>query len=99
MKRTVYDAATKALLAAAIARAKAAEARVAELEAALAVQQWQPGGAAPPAPDWYWVFDFDEDDVPSRRFYRGNGSWGMQGECIAPDWWLSIPPLPQEKTQ
>ena len=72
-------------------------ARVAELEAQLAAQQWRPGNVEPPAHDWYWVYDFADDDVPTRRFYGPQG-WGMLGDEDAPDWYMAIPPLPAETT-
>ena len=72
-------------------------ARVAELEAQLAAQQWRPGNVEPPAHDWYWVYDFADDDVPTRRFYGPQG-WGMLGDEDAPDWYMPIPPLPAETT-
>ena len=67
--------------------------RVAELEAALDAQQWQPGHTEPPAHDWYWVYDFADDDVPMRRFY-GPAGWGVYGDEAVPDWYMPIPPLP-----
>ena len=67
------------------------------LEAQLAAQQWRPGNAEPPAHGWYWVYDFDEDDAPTRRFYGPQG-WGMHGDEAAPDWHMAIAPLPQEPT-
>ena len=76
---------------------EAARAEAADLEAQLAAQQWRPGNVEPPAHDWYWVYDFADDDVPTRRFYGPQG-WGMLGDEDAPDWYMAIPPLPAETT-
>ena len=81
---------------------RASSRRLAELAAALAAaraaQQWRPGNVEPPAHDWYWVYDFADDDVPTRRFYGPQG-WGQLGDEDAPDWYMPIPPLPAETTQ
>ena len=74
---------------------KAAWQRVAELEAAA---RWHRGTAKPPGPAWYFVYDLREDDTPLRRYHNG-AAWGLPGEEEEPpDWWLPIPPLPQETT-
>ena len=78
-----------------LARLNQAEACVAELEAAA---RWHRGTAKPPGPAWYFVYDLREDDTPLRRYHNG-AAWGLPGEEEEPpDWWLPIPPLPQETT-
>ena len=74
---------------------ESAQARVSELEAAA---RWHRGTAKPPGPAWYFVYDLREDDTPLRRYHNG-AAWGLPGEEEEPpDWWLPIPPLPQETT-
>ena len=75
-----------------LARAEAAEARVAELEVELAAQGWRPGSETPKH-DWYLVYDFSEDDQPLVRYYGPTG-WRLSGDRVIPNWYMPIPPLP-----
>jgi hypothetical protein len=75
-----------------LARAEAAEARVAELEVELAAQGWRPGSETPKH-DWYLVYDFSEDDQPLFRYYGATG-WRLSGDRVIPNWYMPIPPLP-----
>jgi hypothetical protein len=77
-----------------LARAEAAEARVAEMEAQ-ATQGWRPVMEQPPLPDEYYLTD---DTLPD-----GNEPWIVNYYSAAHGWanrcrvWLCPPPLPPDK--
>ena len=73
------------------ARAEAAEARVAELEAQLAAQGWRPGSETP-APDWYQTAE-TIDGVFSHAYFDG-AVWQGYPDNYPPMWYRPIPPLP-----
>ena len=85
-----------------LARAEAAEARVAELEAQLAAQQWRPVTEKPEKPGWYSVYDSDghvfyNADIFPYRVARWTGKWDSAFNGLI-DYWCPLPPAPQEPT-
>ena len=85
---------------AALARAEAAEARVAELESQLAAQQWRPVTEKPEKPGWYSVYDSDghvfyNADIFPYRVARWTGKWDSAFNGLI-DYWCPLPPAPQE---
>jgi len=88
---------------AALARAEEAEARVAELEAQLAAQQWRPVTEKPEKPGWYSVYDSDghvfyNADIFPYRVARWTGKWDSAFNGLI-DYWCPLPTAPQEPTQ
>ena len=81
---------------AAIARAEAAERRVAELEAQLAVQAWRPVTEPPIEEGWYDVYAPDFKDYgefqDTARWERSE--WFVYGEPISPTHWAKLRPAP-----
>lgn len=65
--------------------------RVAELEAALAGQQWRPGSETPPL-DWYQTAE-TVDGAFSHSFFDG-AVWQGYPDNYPPSWYRPIPPLP-----
>ena len=97
-------AALEHALDAALARAEAAEARVAELEAQLAAQGWRPVTEKPDKPGWYVVYDSDghvfyNADIFPYRVARWTGKWDSAFNGLV-DYWRPLPPAPapQEPT-
>ena len=96
------DEPVRALYRAALARTEAAEARVAELEAALAAQQWRPVTEKPEKPGWYSVYDSDghvfyNAEIFPYRVARWTGKWDSAFNGLI-DYWCPLPPAPQEPT-
>ena len=78
-------------------------ARVAELEAQLAAQQWRPVTEKPEKPGWYSVYDSDghvfyNADIFPYRVARWTGKWDSAFNGLI-DYWRPLPPAPQEPTQ
>ena len=88
-------------LSAALARAEAAEPRVAELEAA---QGWRPLDAPPAASGEYLIGADYIPDVLLAEYHADTYMWYQQlpdGEWQLADWathWRPLPPAPQEPT-
>jgi len=87
---------------AALARAEEAEARVADLEAQLAAQQWRPVTEKPEKPGWYSVYDSDghvfyNAEIFPYRVARWTGKWDSAFNGLV-DYWRPLPPAPQEPT-
>ena len=83
-------------------RADALAARVAELEAQLAAQQWRPVTEEPEKPGWYVVYDSDghvfyNADIFPYRVARWTGKWDSAFNGLV-DYWRPLPPAPQETT-
>ena len=81
---------------------KQARARVAELEAQLAAQQWRPVTEKPEKPGWYSVYDSDghvfyNADIFPYRVARWTGKWDSAFNGLI-DYWCPLPPAPQEAT-
>ncbi len=82
---------------------RAALARVAELEAQLAAQQWRPVTEKPEKPGWYVVYDSDghvfyNAEIFPYRVARWTGKWDSAFNGLV-DYWRPLPPAPQETTQ
>ena len=83
-----------------LARAEAAEARVAELEAASDAQQWRPVTERPEKTGWYVVYDSDghvfyNAEIFPYRVARWTGKWDSAFNGLV-DYWRPLPPAPQE---
>ncbi len=75
-------------------------ARVAELEAQLAAQQWRPVTEKPEKPGWYVVYDSDghvfyNAEIFPYRVARWTGKWDSAFNGLV-DYWRPLPPAPQE---
>ncbi len=82
---------------------EALAARVADLEAQLAAQQWRPVTEKPENPGWYSVYDSDghvfyNADISPYRVARWTGKWDSAFNGLV-DYWRPLPPAPQETTQ
>jgi BMFP domain-containing protein YqiC len=82
---------------------EALRARVAELEAQLAAQQWRPVTEKPEKPGWYVVYDSDghvfyNAEIFPYRVARWTGKWDSAFNGLV-DYWRPLPPAPQETTQ
>ena len=101
MQRPAIDLVYDDLLAT-IEERDAALARVAELEAQLAAQQWRPVTEKPEKPGWYSVYDSDghvfyNADIFPYRVARWTGKWDSAFNGLV-DYWRPLPPAPQETT-
>ena len=102
MQRPAIDLVYDDLLAT-IEERDAALARVAELEAQLAAQQWRPVTEKPEKPGWYSVYDSDghvfyNAEIFPYRVARWTGKWDSAFNGLI-DYWCPLPPAPQEPTQ
>ena len=81
-----------------LARAEAAEARVAELEAQLAAQQWRPVTEKPMRDDEYLVWCNSDEGCEILSYAVVFDTW-YANDGNDPDYWRPLPPAPQEPTQ